>query len=282
MASLLDVAILRAPVPRSPGDGPANTPPKVPHAPASAKAPANAPAARSAAPALDPADVAPTAGANALPPAPPLMPTVATITPDALSTAIERAGLDATDAASNTILRARCDDVARRVVREGGHVSMTALAREVGTAVATLKRLMATPLYRETYNRVSDELLGTIDDRIADERLDTLARSDTLQKRALTVLSEALEIARGHMRSVRDQGVVPRPQLLKVAVDAAAEVRQVVGARAGVDGRTSQVNINITRNHATVIQGAFRESGVDLSDVLDGVFVVPTTSVDKE
>jgi len=177
------------------------------------------------------------------------------------------------DDGTSTILRARCDDVARRVVREGGHVSMAALAREVGTTPPTLKRLMATKVYRETYNQVSDELLGTIDDRIADERLDTLTRGDTLQRRALTVLSEAMMIARGHMVAVAEGRVVARPQLLKVAVDAAAEVRQVVSARSAVAGANgATVNVNITRNQATVIQGAFRESGVDLSDVLGEMF----------
>jgi hypothetical protein len=202
----------------------------------------------------------------------------AIIPPDALAVAIDR-----DDASANTILRARCDDVARRVVREGGHVSMTALAREVGTTPPTLKRLMNTPLYRETYNRVSDELLGTIDDRIADERLDTLVRSDTLQRRALTVLSEAMMIARRHMADVGEGRVIARPGLLKVAVDAAAEVRQVVSARSAVGQTGSIVNVNITRNQATVIQGAFRESGIDLSDVLDGAFAMPaaqTTIID--
>jgi alpha-D-ribose 1-methylphosphonate 5-phosphate C-P lyase len=129
---------------------------------------------------------------------------------------------------------------------------------------------------------VSDELLGTIDDRIADERLDTLARGDTLQRRALTVLSEAMMIARGHMAAVAEGRVIARPQLLKVAVDAAAEVRQVVSARSAVGQTGSTVNVNITKNQATIIQGAFRESGVDLSDVLDGVFVVPTSRTVKE
>ena len=112
--------------------------------------------------------------------------------------------------------------------------------------------------------------------------LDVLVRGDSLQRRAMTVLHEALELSRTHMANVRDAGAIPRPGLLKVAVDAAAEVRQIVSARnaTGKDGGPT-VNINITRNHATVIQGAFRESGVDLTDVLGDMFntpAIPTTA----
>jgi len=216
---------------------------------------------------------APTPGTNTFAPATALA--LAT-TPTPQTDDSIRDALDMGGTIANTILRARCEDVARRVIREGGHTSMAALAREIGCAPATLKRLMSSDVYRDVYNRVSDELLGTIDDRIADERLDTLVRSDTLQRRALTVLAEAMAIARGHMADVADGKVVARPQLLKVAVDAAAEVRQVVGSRTGVGANGATVNINVTRNQATIIQGAIRESGIDLSDVLDGVFVVPT------
>lgn len=196
------------------------------------------------------------------------------LAPDALAAALDR-----DDVPADTIKRARCDDIARRIIRDGGHTSMTALAREIGTSPATLKRLMSTHIYRDTYNRVSDELLGTIDDRIADERLDTLARGDTLQRRAMTVLAEALEISRGHMRAVRDNGAIARPQLLKVAVDAAAEVRQIVSARSSVGANGTTINVNVTRNQATIIQGALRESGVDLSDVLGDAFAPAARAV---
>src|SRR6185436_15569125 len=131
---------------------------------------------------------------------------------------------------------------------------------------------MATPTYRAVYNVVSDEILGTIDDRIADERADMLVRGDSLQKRAMTVLAECFEISRKHAEDVRMGRVAARPQLLKVAVDAASEVRQVVSARSAMGASGTTINVNITRNQATVIQGAIRESGIDLSDVLDGTF----------
>lgn len=183
--------------------------------------------------------------------------------------------LDRDDPAVDTIKQARCDDISRRIIREGGHISMAALAREMGTTAPTLKRLMSTALYRQTYNRISDELLGSIDERIADERLDVLTRGDTMQRRALTVIGECLEMVRAHKRAV-DNGAVARPGMLKVGIEAAAEIRQLVTARAAAGANGAQVNINITRNQATVIQGAFRESGVDLSDVLGEAFTTST------
>ena len=278
MATLLDVAILRTPVPRSAprtvvNASPSSSGPLADNT--TSEAPANATGDDTA------IDTAPSPVAVASFGREVTAATVADV-PAVRDTWIDIADDDGT----STILRARCDDVARRVIREGGHISMAALAREVGTTPPTLKRLMATKVYRETYNQVSDELLGTIDDRIADERLDTLTRGDTLQRRALTVLSEAMMIARGHMVAVAEGRVVARPQLLKVAVDAAAEVRQVVSARSAVAGANgATVNVNITRNQATVIQGAFRESGVDLSDVLGEVFgnrTIPAAVVEKE
>jgi len=265
MSTLLDVAILRTPVPRL-----------ARQVTMTATHLANA-TGDELATALDVSPVANAFGAEVEAAVVSVAAPPVAIPPDALASAIDR-----NDDASNTILRARCDDVARRVIREGGHVSMAALSREIGTTAPTLKRLMSSALYRETYNRVSDELLGTIDDRIADERLDTLVRSDTLQRRALTVLSEAMMIARGHMVAVAEGRVAARPQLLKVAVDAAAEVRQVVSARSAIGQTGSTVNVNITRNHATVIQGAFRESGVDLSDVLGDMFGQRTVDIVKE
>jgi len=244
---------------------------------------------RATAPAIEPVDSTPPVPVTApeidtpLPSRTPTLSGANTITANRPATVDVLAELLASnDPTIDTIKLARCDDVARRILREGGHVSMAALAREMGTTAVTLKRLMATKLYRRVYDQVSDELLGTIDERIADERLDVLVRGDSLQRRAMTVLHEALELSRTHMANVRDAGAIPRPGLLKVAVDAAAEVRQIVSARnaTGKDGGPT-VNINITRNHATVIQGAFRESGVDLTDVLGDMFntpAIPTTA----
>lgn len=257
MSPLLDVAILRATITGACAIAPAI---------AAASVPDSVPVV-----ALDATpDPVTTSGANTL-----------TANFASTTTAIDTLAelLASDDPAVDTIKLARCDDVARRVIREGGHISRAALAREIGTTAPTLARLMATKLYRKVYDQVSDELLGTIDDRIADERLDVLVRGDSLQRRAMTVLNECFVIAQAHKRAI-DNGASPRPQLLKVAVDAAAEVRQLVTARsaAGKDG-SSTVNINITRNHATVIQGAFRESGVDLTDVLGDVFTAATPTV---
>lgn len=181
------------------------------------------------------------------------------------------------------ILRARCDDVARRIVRDGGQVSIAGLAREVGCAPITMKRLMAHRVFRDVYNEVSDELMGTIDDRIANERLSIVVRQESLQQRAMTVLSEALALSQQHARNVVDNGAILRPGIIKTGIEAATEIRQIGTARAGVGGgaASTSVNINITRNHATVIQGAMRESGIDLSDVLGDVFTQPTTLIEK-
>lgn len=266
MAALLDVAILRASPQRdatstAPPTTPIGTEPLVEIASHGA-APANA-VGCDVTPAASAVDIAPAAAAS---------PATDDIT-NALTNDRD---------ATSTILRAKCDDIARRIIREGGHIAMAQLAREIGTTAPTLKRLMATPTYRETYNRISDEILGSIDDRIEDERLDNLIRGDLLQRRALTVLNEAMAIARGHMAAVAAGTVVARPQLMKVAVDAAAEVRQVVSARAATGTNGAALNVNITKNQAVIIQGAFRESGVDLSDIIGDLFaaapVVDTTA----
>jgi hypothetical protein len=181
----------------------------------------------------------------------------------------------------HTVLRARCDDVVRRIIHAGGDVTYVGLARELGTSPATLKKLMATALYRETYNRVSDEVLGTIDEAIADERRDIVTRGDSLQRRAQTLLGEAMEIARTHMQDAKLKATPVRPSIIQVGIDAAAEVRMVNSARgamASAAGAGAGVSVTVTRQQSVVIKGVLAESGVDLSDVI-GEFVSSTQGI---
>lgn len=195
----------------------------------------------------------------------------------------ELAALLATDAVhdfrtgEHTVLRARCDDIVRRVIRDGGDVSYASLARELATSPATVKKLMATAVYRETYSRVSDETYGTIDDAIVDERRDVLTRGDALQRRALTLLGEAMEISRAHIAAVRGNPSAARSSLIQAGIDAAAEVRQVVTSRAAATSNGATINVTVNRQQAVVIRGALVESGVDLSDILGDVFGAPAT-----
>lgn len=175
-----------------------------------------------------------------------------------------------------TVLMARCDDLARRIVRDGGQVTYARLAREIGTSPATLQKLMGTRLYRETYSRVADEILGTIDEHLRNERMDVLSRSDSLQRRALTVLASAMDVAEKHMADVRTgaAGVIARPSIMQAGIDAAAEVRQVVAARTAMtnDAGGKGGALTVNKVQAVVIQGALAESGVDMSDILGAVF----------
>jgi len=182
----------------------------------------------------------------------------------------------------NPILLARCDDVARRIVSAGGQISKAELARQVNCAPQTIARLMSRPVFRKVYNEVSDEVMGTIDDRIIDERLDLTARQDAQQRRAMTLLARCFEIVDRHAAQVIDGTAIARPGVLKLAIEAAAEVRQIGTARGGGGvGNGATVNINITRNQATVIQGAIRESGIDLSDVLGEMTIQPIERIEK-
>jgi hypothetical protein len=182
--------------------------------------------------------------------------------------------ITATTNTDDPILRAKCDDIARRIVRDGGRTNFTALAREVGSSPTTIKRLIGTPTFRRVYDQVSEELLGTVDDRIVDERLDVLSRQDSLQRRAMTVLADCMAIVRAHRQQVIG-GANPRPGLLKLGVDAAAEIRQLgIAARgAGAGGMNVNVGITINRTHATIIQQAIAESGIDLSDIVEGIVI---------
>jgi hypothetical protein len=161
----------------------------------------------------------------------------------------------------------------RRVIRDGGQITHAALARETGLGRRQLADLLASPVYKETFEKVSEEVFGTIDDRIKNERLDSLTRADTIQRRALTVLGEALTLSRDHMLAVQEGRAVPKAALIKAAVDAAAEVRQVISARSQLGGGGKSLNVTINKVQANIIQGALRESGIDLSDVIDGFLV---------
>lgn len=172
----------------------------------------------------------------------------------------------------DTIVVAECEDIARRVMREGGAYTMTSLAREVGMTVGRLKSLMATPTYRAVAAKVSEEFWGSIDDHIKDERLDSLVRANAIQQRGLTVLGEILDVVKKHTTDVKGGNVMPKATLIKAGVDAVAEARQNANAlREMARGSTGgTLNITLTGKHASLIGGALKESGVNLSDVLDG------------
>lgn len=192
------------------------------------------------------------------------------------------AGLLDTSNEHAPILRARCDDIARRIVGAGGQITTTELARQIGCAPATIKRLMSRPIFRDVFNAVNDEIMGTIDDRILDERLDLTQRQVAQQQRAMTMLAKCFAIVDKHAAQVMDGTAVVRPGVIKLAIEAAAEVRQIGQARGGAaNGVTINNNISLTRNQSTIIQGAIRESGIDLSDVLGEMTILPTESIEK-
>lgn len=170
-----------------------------------------------------------------------------------------------------TILMAECEDLARRVIREGGNYTMTSLAKEVGVTTGRLKMILASPQYRDIYAKVSESFYGSIDDHIKDERMDSLIRSNAIQARGMTVLGEILDVVQKHTKDVISGGVMPKATLIKAGVDAVAEARQTSAQMAGrTTAQGTTVNFNINGKHASLIQGALRESGVNLNDVLEG------------
>lgn len=171
-----------------------------------------------------------------------------------------------------TILMAECEDLARRVIREGGNYTMTSLAKEMGMTTHRLKTILASPQYRDIYAKTSEAFYGSIDEHIKDERMDSLIRSNAIQARGMTVLGEILDVVQKHTKDVLGGGVMPKATLIKAGVDAVAEARQTSAQMAGrATGQgASTINFNINGKHASLIQGALRESGVNLNDVLEG------------
>jgi hypothetical protein len=170
-----------------------------------------------------------------------------------------------------TILAAEAEDVARRVIRDAGNVNITTLAAELGWTKERVRNFLATPQYKAIFAKVSEEFWGTIDDHIKDERLDSLTRTTALNARGLTLLGDIFDIVGIHIHTAKENGITPRATLVKAGVDAIAEARQMAAAARG-EGKNAAagtVNINITGKHASLIQGALAESGINISDVLD-------------
>ena len=181
-------------------------------------------------------------------------------------------------AQSETITQAECEDVARRILREGGNTSVTTIARELGWSPRRVRALIESTQFKEISTRVGEEFWGSIDDHIKNERLDSMMRVNALTTRGMTVLGEILSLVQDHTVKVKTGTTLPRATLIKAGVDAIAEIRQTatqLGAKkTGADAPRTIINIK----HASLIQGAIKESGVNLSDVLDGYLDVEVVS----
>ena len=184
------------------------------------------------------------------------------------------------------IAEAKYRDIALRILRSGGHITQAELAREVGIAPATISRALGTPFFQKIYHDAYDEVFGTVDDRIGNERGDSIMRARAAQTRALTMVGELMNATRSEIAAV-NRGEKPlRAGIVQAGVALAAEARQVAEslneAESSKPVTPGQVTINIDNRRAVVLKDTLKESGVDLSDIMGTPKTVDAEVVNEE
>jgi hypothetical protein len=172
-----------------------------------------------------------------------------------------------------TLLAAEAEDLARRVLRDGGNITMLSLAKEIGWSSDRLRKFMTSPLYLGIQAKVNEEFYGSIDEHIKDERLDSITRVGAINARGYTLLGEIMDVVGNHAKSVVAGDIQPRATLIKAGVDAIAEARQaatMLHNRSRDESSHGTTNIFVTGKHASLIQTTMKEAGINLADVLDG------------
>jgi len=168
--------------------------------------------------------------------------------------------------APRVILDAQYHDIALRVI---AGQSVREIAVSQGIAVKRIRHMMMDPRLQEIYIRERDKIKTDISGLIKDEKAPSIVRKGALVTRAQTLLGEVMEAVHGHIQDSNGNGGRLKATMLKAGVDASVAAFNHLEPKGGGPGATTNT-INITADKAAFIQGVLRESGVDLSDVLDG------------
>ena len=174
------------------------------------------------------------------------------------------------------IVDARYHDIALRVI---AGQSVREIAASQGLATKRIRHMMMDPRLQEIYIRERDKIKTDISGLIKDEKAPSIVRKGALVTRAQTLLGEVMEAVHGHIQDADSNGGRLKATMLKAGVDASVAAFNHLEPKGGGPGATTNT-INITADKAAFIQGVLRESGVDLSDVLDGYVTEQGAPVD--
>lgn len=165
------------------------------------------------------------------------------------------------------IIQARYEDLARRIL--AGETSLRSLARTYKVSQSEIRRWQEDERFITIYEDAKMRLYGDIDALLKDEKANGVMRRNAAYERATTVLAEVMETVREHNISF---GANAKAAVLKVGVEAAEAIRRMVDTDRGMkQGGAPTFNVNIPGGKINVIQGAIKESGVDLSDIFDDI-----------
>lgn len=178
------------------------------------------------------------------------------------------------------LVKARMEEMARMVVYSAGRVRVREISKKLGVHGSFVGACLRgeIPEYYDIQSRVEQEVWGTADDAIADEKMHEAARKSALKTRMITTLGEVMSLVDEHAKMARGGLVPAKAAILKAGVDAAAQVRQLVENEAAAGRAAPASAISITNVKATIIGGALREAGIDLSDIL----AANTKTIDAE
>jgi len=148
------------------------------------------------------------------------------------------------------------------------------LGHQVGLSRTTIFAILKNPRFKEIYEKARDRVFGNLEQLIQDERVEPLLRQKAAAMRGQTLLSEVTEEVRKRIKERDPDGQpVAKAADLRVGLDAAvAAIDRSPDTARTHGGSSTSVNVGVfvpSAEQARVMVEAVRESGVDMSDVMD-------------
>jgi hypothetical protein len=191
----------------------------------------------------------------------------------------EVATLDRDVSSRDLIDQARFEDIARRLLMQQ---PPRAIAKAHNLSERQLRRVLRLPAMIDVFEKAKESVFTNLDDLIKDEKASPLLRARAQTIRAQTLLGEIM----GEVKH-RIQGGGARSSDLKVGMETAFGVidrsKTELGTATVGGGTSIELNLSLQQGTAQVFGDAVRESGIDLSDVIDAVSTSkPDESPEKE
>ena len=166
---------------------------------------------------------------------------------------------------------ARFHDLARRVLC---HEPREYIARELGLSVGTINTLLTDPKFIDVYVQVRNEFYTELDKNIKDEKLVPAVRAVAQAARAQTMMGEIMQEIRARIQDGRAKATDLKvgAELATAIIDRSPTLDQMklpAAQKSTPTERPAAVSVNFNMGNSKAIRDVVKESGLDLSDVLD-------------
>lgn len=175
-------------------------------------------------------------------------------------------------------MQARIDSIARQVLQ--CH-TVEEIAAEGGIKPKRVREIIQSDEFREAYLKVREEFYDKLDEVIRNERLKPLFRAQAQAIRAQSAVTDTMELIHERVKE-RTAKATEMRVLMDLAFGIIDRSNNEISLSARKYEKSAvQVNVlNVSPEHASLMQDTFEEAGIKLDDVLpteDVIDVIPET-----